>query len=139
MFDSVIRWVQEQESEGRTLQLMLDFHSTFEDLFYTQPVSEDPPDFASLWLGASAERLPDFPFKHAANPVSEQPNAKNYFYKSRGIPAVTYESGDETTRVQLERSAVIFAEEMMRTMLDAAAPSQAGLRSSGGQATPGHH
>jgi predicted deacylase len=109
--------VEQQESQGRTLQLMLDFHSTFEDLFYTQPVSKDPPDFASIWLGASAQRLPDFPFKHAANPVSEQPNAKNYFYKSRGIPAVTYESGDETTRQMLEYSATIFAEEMMKVML----------------------
>jgi hypothetical protein len=114
---SVIRWVQQQETEGRTLQLMLDFHSTFEDLFYTQPVSKDPPDFASIWLGASAQRLPDFPFKHSANPVSGQPNAKNYFYKSRGIPAVTYESGDETTREMLEYSATIFAEEMMKVML----------------------
>ena len=96
---------------------MLDFHSTFEDLFYTQPVSKNPPDFASIWLGASAQRLPDFPFKHSANPVSEQPNAKNYFYKSRGIPAVTYESGDETTRQMLEYSATIFAEEMMKVML----------------------
>ncbi len=136
---AVIRWVQEQESGGRTLQLMVDFHSTFEDLFYTQPVSEDPPDFASVWLGASAERLPGFPFKHSANPVSEQPNAKNYFYKSRGIPAVTYESGDETGREQLEAAAVIFAEEMMRTMLDAAAPGRAGRRSSGDPAKPGHH
>lgn len=114
---AVIRWVQLQESNGRTLRLMLDFHSTFEDLFYTQPMVTDPPDFASLWLGASAQRLPDFPFKHAANPVSEQPNAKNYFYKSRGIPAVTYESGDETTREMLEESAAIFAEEMMKTLL----------------------
>ena len=39
---SVIRWVEQQESKGRTLQLMLDFHSTFEDLFYTQPVTENP-------------------------------------------------------------------------------------------------
>jgi hypothetical protein len=114
---SVIQWVQQQESAGRELRLMIDFHSTFEDLFYTQPVETDPPDFASVWLGASAERLPGFPFKHVANPVSEQPNAKNYFYTSRAIPAVTYESGDETTREQLETSAVIFAEEMMRTML----------------------
>src|SRR5210317_1024771 len=114
---AVIRWVQQQESDGRTLRLMLDFHSTFEDLFYTQPRVTDPPDFASLWLDASAQRLPDFPFKHAANPVSEQPNAKNYFYKSRGIPAVTYESGDETTREMLEESAAIFAEEMMKTLL----------------------
>jgi len=115
--NAVLAWVEKQESNGRTLRLMLDFHSTFEDLFYTQPVSSDPPDFASVWLAASAERLPDFPFKHEANPVSDQPNAKNYFYKSRGIPAITYESGDETSREQLEYSAAIFADEMMKTML----------------------
>ena len=114
---SVLRWVEQQEAAGRKLQLMLDFHSTFEDLFYTQPVSEDPPDFASIWLGASAARLPDFPFKHAAGPTSEQPNSKNYFFTSRGIPAITYESGDETDRDQLETSAVVFAEEMMKAML----------------------
>ena len=115
--NAVLAWVEKQESNGRTLRLMLDFHSTFEDLFYTQPVSTDPPDFASVWLAASAERLPDFPFKHEANPVSDQANAKNYFYTSRGIPAITYESGDETSREQLEYSAAIFAEEMMKTML----------------------
>lgn len=115
---AVIGWVEQQEATGRKLQLMLDFHSTFEDLFYTQPVTTDPLDFASLWLGASAGRLPGFPFKHEANPVSEQANSKNYFYKSRGIPAVTYESGDNTSRQQLEDSAVVFAEEMMRVMLE---------------------
>ena len=113
----VIGWVEQNESQGLKLKLMLDFHSTWEDLFYTQPVS-DPPDFASRWLAASAQRLPDFPFKHEANPVSEQPNAKNYFYKSRGIPAITYEVGDETDRDALRAAAVVFAEEMMRTMLE---------------------
>ena len=112
----VIGWVEQNESQGLKLRLMLDFHSTWEDLFYTQPVS-DPPDFASRWLAASALRLTDFPFKHEANPVSEQPNAKNYFYKSRGIPAITYEVGDETDRDALRAAAVVFAEEMMRTML----------------------
>lgn len=117
---SVLRWVERHEAGGEKLRLMLDFHSTFEDLFYTQPVSDDPVDFASLWLGASAPRLPDFPFKHEANEVSEQPNSKNYFYTSRGIPAITYESGDETKREQIEHAAVVFAEEMMRVMLDSA-------------------
>jgi hypothetical protein len=120
---SVLRWVERQEASGKELRLMLDFHSTFEDLFYTQPVTDNPVDFASLWLGAAAARLPDFPFKHEANPVSEQANSKNYFHTSRGIPAVTYESGDETSRENLEKSAVIFAEEMMRVMLDSA-PNQ---------------
>ncbi|MFC1696167.1 M14-type cytosolic carboxypeptidase, partial [Pseudomonadota bacterium] len=34
-------WVERQEAAGSKLQLMLDFHSTFEDLFYTQPVTEN--------------------------------------------------------------------------------------------------
>ena len=113
-----MKWVERHEASGKKLRLMLDFHSTFEDLFYTQPVSDNPVDFASLWLGASAARLPDFPFKHVANEVSEQPNSKNYFYTSRGIPAITYESGDETSREQIENAAVVFAEEMMRVMLE---------------------
>jgi hypothetical protein len=114
---SVINWLQEQEAGGRELKLMLDFHSTFEDLFYTQPITDNPPDFASRWLGASAARLPDFPFKHEAGPVTEQANAKNYFYSSRAIPAITYESGDETDREALKIAAAVFAEEMMREML----------------------
>jgi len=114
---AVMGWVAQQEAAGRRLSLMLDFHSTREDLFYTQPVRHDPPDFASSWLAASAGRLPDFSFKHDAGPVSEQPNAKNYFYTSRGIPAITYEVGDETDRESIRGAAVVFAEEMMRTLL----------------------
>jgi hypothetical protein len=119
---AVIRWVEQQEARGGSLRLMLDFHSTWEDLFYTQPVSENPPDYASVWLGAAAARLPDFPFKHEANPVSDQPNAKNYFYTSRGIPAITYEVGDETARDSVRAAAVVFAEEMMRTLLETPSP-----------------
>ena len=53
-----------------------------------------------------------------ASPNLEQPNAKNYFYASRGIPAITYEAGDESDRDAFRAAAVIFAEEMMRTMLE---------------------
>ena len=57
---AVIRWVEQQEASGKELKLVLDFHSTWEDLFYTQPAVEEPRDFASDWLDASRERLPDF-------------------------------------------------------------------------------
>ena len=119
---AVMNWLEGVETDGMQLRLALDFHSTSEDLFYTQPVTEDPPDFASVWLNAAAERLPDFPFKQSADPVSEQANSKNYFYVSRGIPAITYESGDETDREQLKESAAVFAEEMMRVMLASPKP-----------------
>jgi hypothetical protein len=114
---AVIGWVEAQEAAGRTLRLAIDFHSTWEDLFYTPPRREDPPDYVSAWLNSARARLPDFPFKHLPSTNFEQPNSKNYFYSSRGIPAVTYEVGDETDREAIRAAAVVFAEEMMRTLL----------------------
>jgi predicted deacylase len=115
---AVIHWIENREAQGGQLQLSVDFHSTHEDLIYTQPTTENPVDFSSRWLNASALRLPHFPFKHSADPVSEQANSKNYFHTSRGIPAVTFESGDQTSRDQLKAAAVVFAEEMMRALLE---------------------
>jgi hypothetical protein len=114
---AVMRWIEGHEASGRELKLVMDFHSTWEDLFYTPPVVEDPLDFSSAWLNASRARLPDFPFKHVPSTNLKQPNAKNYFYRSRGIPAITYECGDETDRQAIRDAAVVFAEELMREML----------------------
>jgi predicted deacylase len=114
---AVIAWVEAQEAAGRQLRLVVDFHSTWEDLFYTPPVESDPPDFSSVWLAAALARMPDFPFRHVPSTNLQQPNAKNYFYRSRGIPAVTYEVGDETDREALRAAAVVFAEEMMKALL----------------------
>ena len=61
----------------------------------------------------------DFDFKHDPRPVSDRPTTKNYFYTRFGVPAITVETGDETDRAAIERSAVVFAEEMMRLMLEA--------------------
>jgi len=39
-------------------------------------------------------------------------------FAAYNFPAITYESGDETGREQIENAAVVFAEEMMRVMLE---------------------
>ncbi|MBT8057683.1 MAG: succinylglutamate desuccinylase/aspartoacylase family protein [Gammaproteobacteria bacterium] len=119
---AVLQWVESQESAGRSLALLLDFHSTWEDLFYTQPRSNDPPDFATRWLNAARDRLPDFPFRHVPSTDMKQANSKNYFYSTRGVPSITYEVGDETDREALRAAAVVFAEEMMKTLLATPAP-----------------
>lgn len=105
--------------EGVTPALMLDFHSTKRNLFYTQTPEDFPPgkDFAGDWLTAAGARLPTFEFTREANPPSEQANAKNYFHKRYGITAVTYELGDESPRDGVRASSPVFAEEMMRLML----------------------
>lgn len=111
--------VAKLEADGARFRLMLDFHSTRESLFYTQMPDEfdEPLDFATEWLDTARQHLGDFPFKHDPRPPSEQANTKNYFFARYGIPAITYEIGDEVDRVDIEKSTPVFAEEMMRVLL----------------------
>ena len=117
---SVARLLESIERAGVSLELMLDFHSTRKNTFYTQLPEESasPVDFATAWLGRAKERLPDFEFKHDARARSGQANTKNYFFDTYGIPAITYELGDETDRQAIYDSTPVLAEEMMRAMLE---------------------
>ena len=55
--------------------------------------------------------------KHA---TPETAIGKNYMYKRQGIPSMTYEVGDETSRADASAAARVFAEEFMRLLLEAA-------------------
>jgi predicted deacylase len=117
---AVRNWLDDSAQQGIRLHLMLDFHSTMRNVFYTQRDVDPttPADFTGRWLTGSSKRLPDYDFKREANETSSQPNSKNYFYTRYGIPAITYETGDETSREAAEKAAVVFAQEMMRIMLE---------------------
>lgn len=108
--------------QGKNIQpkLMLDFHSTSKSLFYTQVAGEleGEQDFATVWLDRARARLPDFDFLHDPRTPSGQDNTKNYFFSRYNIPAITYEIGDEVDREKIKNSSPVFAEEMMRTMLE---------------------
>jgi predicted deacylase len=117
---SVAQLLAAMEQTGLELKLMLDFHSTKSSLFFTQLPEDfdEPVDFATAWLSSSRERLPDFEFKHDPRGPSGQANTKNYFFDRYGIPAITYEIGDEVDPAQITASTPVFAEEMMRTLLE---------------------
>lgn len=120
---AVARLLDRLEARGIAPRLMLDFHATKQwptMIFYTQVPADDtdPKLFASRWLGRVDERIDDFEFKHDPRPPSEQGNAKNYFFKRYGIPSITYEMGDEVDRDAIIEHTPVFAEEMMRTMLE---------------------
>ena len=112
-------YIERAFSNGATPALMLDFHSTRRDVFYTQ-LPEDfapQPDFATDWLELVQSRLPDYTVERDARPTSEQPNSKNFFFTTYGIPAITYELGDETDRDLINRVTPVFAASMMEVML----------------------
>ncbi len=104
---------------GRRLHLFLDFHSTRKNVFYTQPdhdVSE-PTDFALRWLDQARPHLTNYEFSHERRHNAGLPTSKNYVNERFGIPAITYEVGDETTPAAAANAAVIFAQQMMHILL----------------------
>ena len=62
--------------------------------------------------------MSDFDFLYDPRKPSGQENTKNYFYSTYNIPAITYEIGDEVDRGDISRTSPIFAQEMMRVMLE---------------------
>ena len=104
---------------GARPALMLDFHSTSRDLFYTQVPEDFPgqPDFATEWFARVRTVVPDYSFDHEPRPGNERPTTKTYFFTTYGIPAITYELGDETDRALIARVTPVFAAELMALML----------------------
>ena len=99
--------------------LMLDFHSTATDRFYTQLDSQKtfPPDFTVKWLGAITQRFPDYQVKREPTYHTEEYTSKIWGYKTFGIPDITYELGDNTDRAWIKQIATGAAEEMMKLLL----------------------
>ncbi len=114
------RLLETLEASGHQVRAFLDFHSTSRNVFYTQDENfpTDPPGFTNTWLENAAARLTEYEFDNSQNPVSDQANGKNFMYRRYGIPAVTYEVGDETDRALAQDAARVFAEELMQLMLE---------------------
>jgi hypothetical protein len=105
------------DEDGSTLRMFIDFHSTQRNVFYTQLTPTEPRGFTQAWLENSRARIRGYAFQNDRGPGENATVAKNYIYNRYGIPAVTYEVGDETDRVAIRDAAHVFAEELMKLML----------------------
>lgn len=99
--------------------LFVDFHSTAEDVFYTQKDDEltFPEHFTKHLLGAIQERFPDYKLKRNAGHNVNEPTSKHWAYTTFGIPGITCEYGYNTDRVLIRKIAAGSAEEMMKLLL----------------------
>jgi hypothetical protein len=105
------------DASDSKIRMFIDFHSTSENVFYALPDVTHPPDFIATWLDAARARTPDYPFELTQGPATSMAIAKNYVYERYGIPAATFEVGDETDRNVTRAAAKVFAEELMQLML----------------------
>ena len=125
---AVHHFLLEELKSGDSLALMLDFHSTRRNVLYTQ--TEDditvPPQFAQKWF-AARELFGIEPFMEYApreyNP--ELGTSKNYFFNLGGIPAITFEIGDNTTRDEIAAISTQFADALISVInTESTSPSQ---------------
>lgn len=96
--------------------LGLDFHSTYNDVFYTnQQISDKLPLFRTYWtegiekaLGKEIVEKPS----HLNTPVS-----KNWILTQFGGVGIVYEIGDKTPRDFIQKKGQISAQEMMQLLV----------------------
>lgn len=115
--DWILRRVRERR--GRVL-LLLDFHSTYVDKFYTQSDEHEtvPPRFTRDWLAAIGKRLPGYKVRRVAGHSTVKGTSKGWGYQQFGCPAITYELGDETDRELIRQQATVAAGEMTRLLAE---------------------
>ena len=110
---------------ARDLRVLIDFHSTNRDVFYTIPdeLPTDPELFTRDWLALYQERMPDYDVNRDARHAAGRPISKAYAFDTYGAPGITFEIGDETDRTLIQRIGRESAIAMMVTMLTTPEPA----------------
>ncbi len=114
-------FVKLSQQKNARIFLLIDFHSTRSDRFYTETDADKtfPENFTRRWLGAIQKKFPDYKLRRDASYEPNGNTSKTWAYKQFGCPSITYELGDETDRVQIRSLTSGAAEEMMRLLLEA--------------------
>lgn len=109
---------EEVEKPGQKVWFALDFHSTRKDVFYSIKRHLTGSDYQLIddWLGKIKQKFPDYPAKDKPGSL-ERGVAKNWFYRDLGVPAITYEVGDETPRPAIVAIGDYAATAMMELLL----------------------
>ena len=107
-----------KKKKGVTVYFGIDFHSTQKDVFYTlsRDLKTDPPGFIDAWLDAIRAAFPDYYVNDEPYGLGS-PVSKNWFYETFGVPATTYEVGDESDRALIRKLSSGAAEAMMELLL----------------------
>ncbi|TWU09989.1 M14 family metallopeptidase [Allorhodopirellula heiligendammensis] len=114
------RLLQCRRSGDRRLCLFVDFHSTYNDIFYIPAPNPNifPAGFTQQWFSSIQNRFPSYEVSVDDNHNAHRSTSKAWVNNTLGVTAVTYEFGDETDREMIQTVADGAAEEMMRLLLE---------------------
>lgn len=116
---------QQIDATGRDLVFAIDFHSTWNDVFYTvnEAPSRQPGGVLRRWIDAMQAHFPGR-IREVANDAKGTV-FKNWAFKQYHAPTVTYEVGDRTGAEQIREIGTFAADQLMQILLeDASADSR---------------
>lgn len=111
--------VRATKNDNAKIVLGLDFHSTREDVFYTNKTREGTsiPNFIETWFDALEKKIPNYKVNELVAD-SKNPVSKGWFLYSQKAIGITYEIGDETPRDKIQLLSRVSAEEMMKILIN---------------------
>lgn len=114
------KFLQEKVLKGNTFYAALDFHSTFEDIYYTisPELKGNMPGLIPKVIKAMAEDIPGYdPNIRPNEPNAVKINSTVSIFHSFHAEAMTYEVGDETPRDLIRKKGELTAKNLMELML----------------------
>ena len=103
------------------LALFIDFHSTYNNIFYiSENLSNNLSKFSlENWIDNSSSGLLGIGYNFQLINSSNKDNgvSKNYIYNKYNIPSMTYEVSDSEDRKKIKQSSSILATELMKFLV----------------------
>lgn len=112
-------YLEKLVAQGQKIKIAVDFHSTRRDTFYTMPVNNDVEEkyLVQHWLDALDQQMPSFEVLQRPGNSPDSGVSKQYFNDKFKAHAITYEMGDNTDRVEINRISFNASNLLMETLL----------------------
>ena len=118
---NVKNFLKEKSDEGAEFVFGIDFHSTWDDIYYTVDSSftENKGGIMYEWLRELGKDLPDYePNIRPSQRMEPTMVSRNYFFMAYDMAALVFELGDNTDRAFLKKKGQVAAENLMELLLE---------------------
>lgn len=112
-------FLRDKTSAGAELYFGIDFHSTWDDIYYTlDSISvTHTPGLMAEWLSSIEENIPDYEI-NAKGSVNSVGVSKNFLHREFGAESLVYEVGDNTPRPFVQQKGQVAAEQLMQLLIE---------------------
>jgi len=117
---AIKHFMEQQVAKGGKFYFAIDFHSTFEDIYYTiDPLQKgNMPGFVPDLINAVAKEIEGYEPNIRPNDLNEPKiSSTSFFFYEFGAEAVTYEIGDGTSRELIKQKGELTAIKLMDLVL----------------------